>query len=173
MAGAGGSPPTKKFRFYFPGGRELTSAIQRQIAQYLQEALAGWTDHNEPIQWEVTFPWNKLVCIEAWKASGTRIDGCAQDVLFRVMRELAGRLHLPLLDFSQILVVEGGEARFFPGRAALKAAWKKGELTPDARVFLYGEEGRTVPVASLFFLQDREGGVEEVAEAEKGIDAVA
>ncbi|NPA34703.1 MAG: hypothetical protein GXO48_07245 [Chlorobi bacterium] len=122
--------------FLFPLGKTIDGQEQEQIRQFFKQFARHWTDHGEPVHMEIEFPYNALLLIRAWKGSGGRIDGCAQDDLFRFLRELATHFKLPLLRFDLIPIVKDQSIKFYT-LYELKEQLQKGELSPQTPVILF------------------------------------
>ncbi len=125
-----------KYIFLFPLGKQAEKEIKAQISYALSQFAQQWTDHGEQVHMEIEFPYDSLLLIKAWKDSGGRIDGCAQDALFRFIKELSKHLQLPLLRFDLMpLVID--QKVIFLSFMELKEKLHKGEITPDTPVILF------------------------------------
>ncbi len=124
--------------FIFPLGRRIDDALRQALEQEWAPFAASWTDHGVPIQAEMDIYKEALLVIKAQKATGeARIDGCAQDDLFRWIRHVSQRYNLPLMRFD-LLPVEtpDQEIQFIP-HSQLKEALQQGLITPETLVYLY------------------------------------
>lgn len=135
--------------FLFPFGKEIDQHTQNQIKDLLHQFARNWTDHGKQVNIEIEFPYSALLLIKAWKDNGGRIDGCAQDDLFRFIKQLGDQLQLPLLRFDLIPIIKDYSLKFYT-LSELRNKLQDGEISPQTLVILFSvrkeEEWEQMPV---------------------------
>lgn len=116
--------------------REGLEDYEKVIGEWFSVFFAGWEDHGFPLRgWWMLAGGGKLVVVHAVKeGSSERIDGCAHDELFAVVKELERRLCVRLTDRGWVPCEVGGEVVLVrPYELAEKVA--RGELSADTPVY--------------------------------------
>ncbi len=135
--------------FLFPFGKVINDKEQNRIKEAFEEFACQWKDHGEQVHMQLEFPYSSLLLIKAWKNSGGRIDGCAQDQLFRFVKQLGDHLQLPLLRFDLIPVIENQSVKFYT-LIELRKNLQIGKISPQTPIVLFSvrkeEEWEQMPV---------------------------
>ncbi len=138
-----------KHIFLFPLGKVIDGRLRNQLTNVLSGFASQWTDHGEQVYMEVEFPYNAILLLRVWKASGVRIDGCAQDKLFNFIKQLSNDLQLPLLRFDLIPVIIGQSVSFYT-LAELRDKLQKREISAQTPIILFSvrseEEWNNMPI---------------------------
>jgi hypothetical protein len=116
----------------FPADRPLAPPEVRALGEAVEEGLAGWAAHGNPVTWGYDLADGQFLLVGVDESTAA-LSGCAIDGAVREIRGLERRLGISLLDSDRIFFRDGEELRVLP-RAAFRERVGRGEITAETRV---------------------------------------